>query len=223
MQADYWHQKWADNKIGFHQDRVNIRLQEHWTALELKGDETVFVPLCGKSLDMLWLHRRGHTVLGVELSEKAVESFFTDNILNYRSRDADGFRVYSGMDEAAGIELWVGDFYSLSADHLAHCKALYDRAAFIALDLDLRRRYADHLAQVIAAGTRGLLLSIDYDEDRMQGPPYSVPEENVRELLGTHFDISLRAHYSGPERVGNLRERGLETLDERVYVLTRNP
>lgn len=222
MKADYWHKKWADNKIGFHQDRANKRLQEHWPELGLQGHEPVFVPLCGKSLDMLWIHRQGHPVLGIELSEKAVESFFSDNVLTYDRHEADGFVIYTGTAEADGIVLMVGDYFALTPEHLAHCKAVYDRAAMIALDTDLRSRYVLQLSELLAAGTRGLLLTISYDEGRMEGPPFSVPEDNVRELLGNHFDISRLAHYSGPERLGNLADQGLETLDERVYVLTRN-
>ncbi len=223
MQADYWHQKWADNKIGFHQERANKRLEHHWPELGLAGDETVFVPLCGKSLDMLWLHRQGLSVLGVELSEKAVQSFFSDNALTCEQHESDGFLVFTGTAEAQGIQILVGDYFSLTPDHLHHCKALYDRASLIAMNQDMRSSYAAHLGRLLAPGTRGLLLAISYDEGRMEGPPFSVPQENVHELLGEHFDIGELAHYSGPERLGNLADRGLETLDERVYVLTRNP
>lgn len=222
MQAEYWHQKWADNKIGFHQERANKRLEHHWPELALDGDETVFVPLCGKSLDMLWLHRQGHSVLGVELSEKAAASFFSDNALPFEQRETDEFLVFSGTDEASGINILVGDFFALTPDHLAHCKALYDRASLIAMHQDMRSQYANHLAHTLSSDTRGLLLAISYDEGRMQGPPFSVPAENVRELLGSHFNIVELAHYGGPERLGNLADKGLETLDERVYVLTRN-
>jgi len=223
MQADYWHQKWADNKIGFHQERANKRLEHHWPELSLNGDETVFVPLYGKSLDMLWLHRQGHSILGIELSEKAVQSFFSDNALPFEQRETDGFLVFSGTDQAQGIEILVGDFFALTPDHLAHCEALYDRASLIAMNEDMRGRYASHLGKTLSAGSQGLLLAISYDEGRMQGPPFSVPQENVHELLADHFSITELAHYGGPERLGNLADSGLETLDERVYVLTRNP
>jgi len=222
MQADYWHQKWADNKIGFHQERANKRLEHHWADLQLNGDETVFVPLCGKSLDMLWLHRQGHSVLGVELSEKAASSFFSDNALPCEQHEMASFRVFTGIEEAQGIQILVGDFFELTPSQLSHCKALYDRASLIAMNQEMRGEYAAHLARSVAPETRGLLLAISYDESRMQGPPFSVPRENVHELLGDHFDIVELAHYGGPERLGNLADSGLETLDERVYVLTRN-
>lgn len=222
MQAEYWLDKWSDDKIGFHQDRANKRLQEHWASLNLARGAPVFVPLCGKSLDMLWLHQAGHPVLGVELSEKAVKAFFAENELPYEYGQGERFDLYTGTGQAQGICLMVGDFFALKPADLAHCHGFYDRAAMIAMGDDLRARYATHLGQSLAAGTRGLLLTIDYDQSRMNGPPFSVSDENARTLLSNHFDITELAHYSGPERLGNLADRGLETLDERVYLLTRN-
>ena len=222
MQVDYWLKKWSEEKIGFHQDRVNKRLRDYWASLDLVDGAPVFVPLCGKSLDMLWLHQSGHPVLGVELSEKAVESFFAENDLPFDQRRDEHFVIYSGKDHAQGIELMVGDFFALTPAHLSHCQAFYDRAAMIAMGEDMRAQYTAHLGQIVAKGTTGLLLTIAYDQSRMEGPPFSVTDDNARTLLGKDFDIAELAHYSGPERLGNLANRGLETLDERVYLLTRN-
>ena len=222
MQAEFWLDKWSDDKIGFHQDQVNKRLQEHWASLNLAEGSPVFVPLCGKSLDMLWLHNAGHPVLGVELSEKAVKAFFAENDLPYEHRRGERFDIYMGTLHAQGVVLMVGDFFALTPAELAHCHGFYDRAAMIAMGDDLRARYATHLGQCLAVGTKGLLVTIEYDQSRMNGPPFSVSDDNARTLLNSHFDIAELAHHSGPERLGNLADRGLETLDERVYLLTRN-
>ena len=221
MQASYWQEKWAEGKIGFHQTRVNGRLEAHWPALGLAADEPVFVPLCGKSLDLLWLHERGHPVLGVELAGKAVQAFFDENALAYERRTDGAFERYSGTGKAGGIELLVGDFFGLGAADLDGCGAFYDRASLIAMDDGLRARYARHLGRIVRPGAAGLLLAIDYDQAKMQGPPFAVPDAVVHDLLGTDFTVDELAHYGGPERVGNLAERGLDTLDERVYRLRR--
>ena len=221
MKASYWQEKWAADRIGFHQERVNKRLEEHWGALDVAPGAPVFVPLCGKSLDMLWLHERGHPVLGIELVEKAVLAFFEENGLAFERRADGPFERVSGTGSAAGIELLVGDFFALSATDLARVGAFYDRASLIAMDDAFRARYAHHLGNVVAADVAGLLLAIDYEQARMQGPPFAVPDAVVQDLLGDAFDIETLAHYSGPERLGNLAERGLDTLDERVYRLRR--
>ena len=170
---------------------------------------------------MLWLREHGHPVLGVELSEKAVAAFFAENALAHE-RLADGpFTRYSGRGEARGIELLVGDFFALEPERVAGCGALYDRASLIAMDDALRGAYAERLGALLPTGCTGLLLAIDYDQARMQGPPFAVPDALVHDLLGADFDVVELAHHSGPERLGNLAERGLDTLDERVYRLRR--
>lgn len=228
MEAQYWQQKWDEGKIGFHQTDVNKRLVTFWPQLVFPeksvADEhtgCVFVPLCGKSLDMLWLHSRGHQVLGVELSDKAAQAFFKDNDLSVTTRLDGQFTVYEGAGPARGITILVGDYFDLTPEHCQSCVAVYDRASMIAMNPDLRERYAHHLATLMSGGSRGLLLTISYDQSRMQGPPFSVSDENVSQILQNNFNINELAHYSGPERVGNLKERGLETLDERVYLLHR--
>ena len=232
MDAQYWQQKWAEEKIGFHQTEVNKRLVKYWPqAMQNATDQSVqvsaaakpcvFVPLCGKSLDMLWLHEQGHQVLGVELSTRAARAFFEENDLEFEQTDVNGFACFSGTAHAKGITLMAGDFFEMTAAHTRECTALYDRASMIAMKPDMRADYARQLAMLMPGNSRGILLTISYDQSRMQGPPFSVTDDVARSLLHETFQIQELAHYSGPERVGNLAERGLETLDERVYLLTR--
>ena len=221
MEAAFWRKAWSENRIGFHQKNVNKRLMGHWPALELSPGKQVFVPLCGKTTDMLWIAEQGHPVLGVELSAKAAKAFFTDNELNHTVAKRDGFEIYSGQHAGVEIEIWAGDFFNLTQDHLSGCGAYYDRASMIALPESLRADYAVHMGRLTSPESKGLLLVISYDQDKMNGPPFSVSDENVRKLLGEAFDICELEHYSGAQRLGNLADRGLETLEERVYLLNR--
>ncbi len=224
MEAQYWQEKWNEDQIGFHQSDVNKRLVKYWSKVAGPTESSthcIFVPLCGKSLDMLWLHSQGHRVLGIELSRKAAKAFFEENQLPYEVIAEGEFQRFSGIDSASGLAILVGDFFALTLEHTAQCTAVYDRASMIAMNPDMRADYARQLAKVIPAGSTGLLLLIEYDQTRMQGPPFSVSDANARELLLTNFDISELAHYHGPERLGNLAKRGLETLHERVYLLSR--
>ncbi|MEE9321142.1 MAG: thiopurine S-methyltransferase [Granulosicoccus sp.] len=221
MEATHWHKAWSENRIGFHESRANKRLQEHWSSLELAQGSTVFVPLCGKALDMIWLHEQGHAVFGVELSEKAVQCFFDENELNFKRSPEGRFVWFRGAGSASGIDIAVGDFFHLSAADCEHVSGFYDRASLVAWNDELRPDYVRHLAELMQAETRGLLLSIDYDQSVMQGPPFAVSDQTARQLLNSHFDIRTLAHYSGAKRVGNLAKRGLKTLDERVYRLER--
>lgn len=221
MDAEYWQQKWTDGRIGFHQPEANKRLMRYWAELELVPACPVFVPLCGKSLDMLWLHGEGHPVLGVELSERACEAFFQENDLTCIRTVEGAFTRFDGQAAASGLSLLAGDFFDLTFDQLAEFPAFYDRASLIAMNDALRVRYAEHLCGLMSPSARGLLLTIDYDPARMEGPPFPVSDSLARSLLEPAFQMNELAHFSGPERVGNLAERGLETLDERVYRLER--
>ncbi len=223
VQPDYWHQKWAEDKIAFHQERYNKRLVELWPTLDIEPSTPVFVPLCGKSRDMLWLHERGHPVFGVELSEKACEAFFVENELPFERRTMERGTEFTGSGAASGIRLIAGDFFALTPVDTEHVHALYDRASLIAMNAELRGDYARQLIDLMPLQTRGLVIAIEYDEQRMQGPPFSVPDAEVRALLGASFELEELAHHGGPERLGNLAERGLDTLDERVYGVRRIP
>ena len=217
MQADFWLERWRQGQIGWHQPEFHPALLKYWPALGVEPSQRVFVPLCGRSLDMIWLARRGHPVLGVELSPIAAAEFFGHESLSASQSQAGRF-----IRHAAGrYEILQGDFFDLSPANAGVIGAWYDRAALIALPPDLRARYAEGMAALLAPGTRGLLITAEYPQERMSGPPFAVMEGEVRALFDPGFEVELleRQDVIG----GNPRfiERGLESLHEAVYRLTR--
>lgn len=180
MEPAFWDQRWREGRIGFHQSRVSPMLERHWDALALAPGSTVFVPLCGKSLDMPWLAARGHRVLGVELSAIAVRDFFAGQGLAPALRE-----TRYGMHHAAGpFELIVGDAFDLDREALAGCDGVFDRAALIALPADLRRRYAATTWTGLPDDCRGLLVTLEYPQAEKAGPPFSVEAGEVQALFG---------------------------------------
>jgi len=222
MHASYWLERWGPGtKQGFHQSKTNSRLEQFWPTLSLPADAPVLVPLCGKSLDMLMLHKAGHPVIGVELSEYAVEAFFAENQLPFERRDTGNLQEFTGTGNAAGIRLFAGDLFKLEVAQTGPLMGFYDRAALIALPPEMRRLYAKKLASLLPSGAPGLLISLIYDPSKMKGPPFSVPDEEVQALYTGDFSVTLIDSSSGPERLGSLAERGLDTMDERVYRMVR--
>lgn len=185
MEADFWHQMWAGGSLGFHQNEINAFLTQHWPQLALQGSERVLVPLCGKSKDMLWLAEQGHSVLGVELSETAVDAFFAENQLAAKPINHDCF---AGAETEA-IQLYCGDFFKLSAQDCKDVKAVYDRAAIVALPEAMRQQYVAHLKTILPKGTRYLIVIMDYDQSLMSGPPFSVTEDELRTLFSDFESI----------------------------------
>jgi thiopurine S-methyltransferase len=217
MDPAFWHARWEAGQIGFHQPEFHVLLRRLWPRLSLRAGERVFVPLCGKSLDMLWLLEQGHRVLGVELSPLAVAAFFRDNGLSPSPRSEDGFECW-GLDE---LELWCGDYFNLRPEHLAEVGAVYDRASLIALPPELRRRYAERLAALLPPATPVLLITLEYPQGQMAGPPFSVGEDEVRELFGAAFEVELLETASILDQEPRFRAKGLSDLLEKAWRLVR--
>lgn len=213
MQPEFWHKKWASNQIGFHLSEVNPYLQRHWPELSIPATARVLVPLCGKSLDLAWLAGRGHQVLGVELSEKAIEDFFNEHQIQPQISEKGAFKVY----RSDAIELWCGDFFALTARDVADCVAFYDRAALIALPAPMRERYAAHLQQILPQGVQGVLITLDYDQAQIPGPPFAVGDDEVKRLLGDLWQVQALEDRDVLGESWKFLQAGVTRLEERVY------
>lgn len=177
MDHDFWIERWRSGRIGFHLEAPNPMLLAHAEALGA-GPRRVLVPLCGKTEDMAWLAAQGHTVVGVELAVQAVEDFFRTHGLVPTVTPRGALRAYT----AGPFTLWAGDFFEVTRDDVGPVDALYDRAALIALPPSMRAQYAAHVRALLPDGPRGLVITLEYPEDAMQGPPFSVPEAELRAL-----------------------------------------
>lgn len=215
MHPDFWHERWRKNQIGFHQDAIHPLLRQCWSALCIAPGSRVFVPLCGKSRDMLWLRAQGYEIVGVEISRLAVEAFFEENGLQPAVVEQAGFHVY----ETEGLRIFCGDFFALTAADLAGASAVYDRASLVALPPEMRRAYAEHLAGLLAPGTKTLLVAFEYPQHQMDGPPFSVDEAEVYALYAGHCAVSLLQAADILDDEPRFRARGVSRLHEKVYML----
>lgn len=216
MEPAFWQQRWADNQIGFHQAQVNPYLQTYWPQLQLAPGSRVLVPLCGKSLDLAWLAGQGHRVLGVELSRRAVEDFFREHGLEAEVRQQGAFEVWRSGD----VQLWCGDFFALRAEDVADCVGLYDRAAVIALPVQMRARYMQLLSGLLPTSCRGLVVTLEYDQSLLAGPPFSVRDEELRQGFAGWQVEQLEA-VEVIEESPKFVQAGASSLLERAYRLSR--
>jgi thiopurine S-methyltransferase len=203
MDPAFWLERWQRNEIGFHQGAPHKALDRHWARLGLARDARVFVPLAGKSLDMIWLAARGHAVVGIELAAEAVRAFAAEN----------------GPVER--VDLRCGDLFDLDPGALGPIQGVFDRASLVALPPALRRRYAAKLAELSPPGTRTLLVTMEYDQARMSGPPHSVPEPEVRELFGATHAVELLERDTSLDDFPRFAQRGVDALAEGCFLLTR--
>ncbi|MBA2126026.1 thiopurine S-methyltransferase [Hyphomicrobium methylovorum] len=217
MDKAFWDERWQRRDIGFHQPHIHEQLQRFWPDLGLPVGSSVFVPLAGKSRDMVWLAAQGHRIVGIELSEIAIREFFLEGGQQPEQSSDSPFDIYS----VGPFRLYRGDFFDLTASALQDVHAVYDRAALIALPADKRRQYADKLAALIPVEAKILLIGLSYPENEMSGPPFSVPKEEVERLYGKLFDISVLNERERLEFSPSLKRRGVTSLIETAYLLKR--
>ena len=214
MDADFWRERWQLGQTGFHKSRANPLLLRFWDNLALSSDESVLVPLCGKSLDMIWLREQGHPVLGVELSRLALEEFIVEQSLECTWQSQGDFAVA----QCGALALYCGDYFELDAEKLASITAVYDRAALIALPPPMRKRYVEHLRACLPGGWQLLLITLDYQQQERAGPPFSVPDAEVKALF-EGCKIAMLQEEEVLDQHAVFKQEGMTALVERVYLI----
>ncbi|MFK5892479.1 MAG: thiopurine S-methyltransferase [Pseudomonadota bacterium] len=231
MEHSFWHQRWEENRIGFHLPETNTLLKKHLHCLELKQTDKIFVPLCGKTLDLLYLKQQGYHVLGNELSSLAVNDFFKENNLPFTSQLIQGDKSQADKTDLVsyrsdGIEIINGDFFALKKNSLDGVKAIYDRASMVALPEPTRKKYVHFLLNLLKKNNfvndkiKLLLVTLEYDQDLKQGPPFSVTEKEVFDCYQNDFSISLIETQETPMKQRGEISKQL-SMQEKVYLLQR--
>lgn len=209
---EFWHGKWAANNIGFHLEDVNPILVEYWQKTNPQREDSILVPLCGKSEDLIWLASKHNSVEGVELSKIAVRAFFSEHFYTPTVTPVSGQHELYQFDE---LSIYAGDFFTAP---LQPADIIYDRAALIALPEDMRAEYAEKLKSLLLPGGRILLVTLDYIQSEMSGPPFSVHKEQVETLFSGYRVTHLgrdEADASHPKRA----KKGLSRFAEEVWLI----
>jgi len=227
MEIDFWLDRWNNDKIGFHQDNVNPYLTyfygEKGPPVDKRAQLKVFVPLSGKSKDVLWLAQNGYEVFAVECSDRAVKSFFEENALNYQHVEKDGSGLYVSENAPfSKMEIYQGDFFNLEDDSLQGVTDIFDRASLVALPVDMRADYVRKITSLQKSRTRTLLVTLNYDLTEMDGPPFCVTDEEVMDLYSEHYKIEKLIAKDVIEYEIGMKKRGLTALTESVFKLVKN-
>ncbi|MBB6522833.1 thiopurine S-methyltransferase [Pseudoteredinibacter isoporae] len=208
MEKEFWLQRWQEQQIGFHEGRFNNSLVQYWPQLKTPKAACVFVPLCGKSQDMVFFAEQGMHVIGIELSALAVEAFFQEQDLTPDISQEDELQCY----RAGPYTLYCGDVFALHHEHLKDCHWVYDRAALIALPESMRSHYCRQLANILPRPCRSLVITLEYDQGLKAGPPFSISPDSLSELYCEIAEI---------ETLGNCTEevKGISAI-EHSFALT---
>ena len=222
MEHEFWHERWQSGQLGFHRDETNTSLIKFWPRIGSPPGTTVFVPLCGKSLDMIWLAGQGMNVIANELSQRAIDQFFDENNLSRTTERRGDFTVsVSDATTPGRIEIWCGDFFTLPPDFIARADAVYDRGSLVALPTDMRADYVRKLTADLNAGTQILLLCVNYEQSEMNGPPFAIAEAYVN----THYGPTCTIEQLVDEKIADLPERyrvrGATWMSDAAYLLRK--
>lgn len=209
MDGSFWHSKWERNDIGFHESQANPLLVSHFKALSLAKGSRVFLPLCGKTLDIHWMLAAGFRVAGAELSSIAIDQLFTDLGMTPTIEKIGELHRYSARD----IDIFVGDIFQLSTDILGAVDAIYDRAALVALPADMRTRYCAHLIEMTGMAPQ-LLICYQYDQSKLGGPPFSISDTEVYQQYGNAYYLTPLARVDVPGGI-----KGKLPASEHVWLL----
>ena len=212
MDSSYWHQKWATNNIAFHKREANPTLVNYFSKLSLDNDSRVFVPLCGKTLDIAWLLSNGYRVAGAELVETAIKQLFTELGVEPTISAIGSVKHYS----ADNIDIFVGNIFDVSSDILGPIDAVYDRAALVALSEEMRHRYTTHLTDITDKAPQ-LLVTYEYDQALMAGPPFSISRQEINQHYQNSYGLSLLCSTDVPGRL-----KGKCEATENVWLLQNN-
>ena len=210
-----WLRRWEQNNIGWHHVEFNQHLLNHWHTLFLPAGSLVLAPLCGKSRDMFWLAEQGYRIRGVELSRLAVETFFSEHHLKPSVQTTGAFERWSHDP----YEIYCGDIFDLDQLDNHGVDAVYDRASLVALNPQQRERFAQMLMECMPQGVKILLVTLEYPQDEMEGPPYSVGETEVRRLFESRFSISLLHTLDLLSDTDRYGDRGVSRMLEKIYLL----
>lgn len=188
MESSFWHQRWEKNEIGFHNKTANSLLIKYFNYLDLTEGKRIFVPLCGKSKDIIWLAEKGHKVVGIELSKIAVDQFFNEHNLAPTISSMGTLIVYS----TENITIFIGNIFDLSKEKLGPIDAIYDRAALVALPEIMRAQYTAHVIE-ITNHAKQLLISFEYDQSKLPGPPFSISDSLLASYYQSTYELVILA------------------------------
>lgn len=217
MDKDFWLERWEKNEIGFHMSRPHLFLPRFFSRLQTTPGDAVFVPLCGRSPDLVWLHDAGLQVVGVELSRLAVDDFVSENALEAQWQTNTSLPCLS----AENYRIYNGDLFALGFTDLCGARAVYDRAALVALPPEMRQSYAAHLSDILPGGARMLTIAYEYDQTESPGPPFAVPRTEIEALFGDNFSIELLIEEDTLAKHQGLAARGVTRLTEYAVLMVR--
>lgn len=213
---ELWLNMWEKKNIPFHKSTVNSALIAYASQLSCNAGDTILVPLCGKSLDMVWLAQQGYKVIGIELSAIACEEFFSENNIEHQIIIEDKFTHYKSKD----IEIFCGDFFTVTKNDFPEIKAIYDCKSLIALPAEIKQKYIKHLLQLVNPTAIKILLLVIEATGKIQGPPFPINKNEIKALFGSQYQIEELKRTKRDKIDPHLLQDGFKEITDVTYLIS---
>lgn len=219
MEKEFWLNVWQGGVLGFHRNEYHPKLIQNLKKIKLPENARSFVPLCGKSLDMIYLLSLGQKVSAIEICPIAVNSFFEENNIHFNKSQKENLTLFHN-DE---LNIYCGDYFELEKSSLGQIDFVYDRASNIALPPDMRKKYYKKMAELTNEGTQFLILNFEHSSDTYQGPPFAVFPEEIEKEYGQYFDLEFEILDSWQQEIKGERfnSQGISKGDYKAIKITR--
>ncbi|KAL8583791.1 hypothetical protein ACOMHN_036426 [Nucella lapillus] len=216
-----WIQRWNDRAIGFHIFATHPMLLKHVNVLEDgRSNLRILMPLCGKFWDMHWLAQRGHTVVGVEVAERAVHEFLKEYPYSHTARPVPGVEGTLFQTHDKKIQIYCCDFFKITPEEVGVVDAVWDRGSMVSINVCDRPRYAQVMQSVMSKHCRYLLSALNYDETKYTGIPHHLGDEAIREVFENTNTVTEIDCSSNVVEKDHKKIWGLDWLREKIFLIT---
>lgn len=176
-----WQDRWDTGKTGWHKDTVNQNLSKHFEKLTKGQKDLKFLfPLCGKTLDMIWVYKQGHQVIGVEGILAPVEQFFSENDIKVNKEWDGSVGGWIFTSEDNRIKIVVCDLFKITPEVIGGVvDCVFDRGSYVAIEKEDRKKYIELMYSLYSPEARHLAVTHEYDWTKHDGPPRHVDRDEL--------------------------------------------
>lgn len=216
---DDWSNRWREGRAGWHLDCVHKMLAKYFDKMANgRSDLKIFVPLCGKAMDMKWMFDQGHRIVGVEYDEKVVKELFEESQIEVADvKEMGGLKLYSSAD--GRFKVYQGDFFLFKKEYEPEpMSGIWDRGSLVAVNVADREKYASVILTVMGCDCRYLLDTLEYDVSQYVGVPHCVTDSEIHVLYSSKCNIERLERSDA--LVERWKKQGLTSFHEKVDLIT---
>ncbi|XP_045110632.1 thiopurine S-methyltransferase-like isoform X2 [Portunus trituberculatus] len=212
-----WQERWRQRRTSWHLPDLHFDLENHASKLLPKPERRILVPLCGKSVDVEWLYREGHTVVGIEGIEQPIVEFFSERNLPYTTDHLTWAKVFKTEDDR--LRMYCCDIFKMDMESLGKFDAVWDRASLVAIYEEDREKYAKVIKALLAPDFRYLISTTQYTPlEVYSGPPRNIPTALVEKLFSDVCELQVLEETTRPKEV--IEQWGFDYYVETALLLT---